>query len=128
LEQLGEAVTLPAAKVQPKGSHHSAKGKTGLPFCTPQGMGQVPWTQQPALSCSPAQHRPLTPLPCLSPATGAGSSNLGLSLNSIMSAGGQQVLMCAACGAEAGAKGDRVVGGPPQQGSHRAVRPAHGLP
>ncbi len=41
-EQLGEAVKLPAAKkVVPKGSQHP-RGKTGLPHCTPDGMGQVP--------------------------------------------------------------------------------------
>ena len=39
--QLGEAVSLPAAKkVVPKGSQHP-RGKTGLPHCTPDGMGQV---------------------------------------------------------------------------------------
>ncbi len=41
VELLGEAVKLPAAKkVVPKGSQHP-RGKTGLPHCTPNGMGQV---------------------------------------------------------------------------------------
>ncbi|CAL8469668.1 g9209 [Coccomyxa elongata] len=53
VEQLGEAaVELPAAKkVVPKGSQHP-RGKTGLPHCTPDGMGQVPqvtgsWVDHP---------------------------------------------------------------------------------